>query len=468
MPMTLQSTHAPMRRLIPLVLAAFLAGLAAPTVEAVTRQRKGGLKQMMALGVKYFKRKRYISAFKVWKRVADALVKKRLYENPKKVPVVAKLHYLAGYALFKAKKYQFATRYWRRTLSLQENHPKALRGLKKLAKAGLIDAEEVSPDPSFPPDRVRKPADSDKPDDDKPDEDKPDDGGDEPGDEGKPPPVEEEPVNALAGIDVSPDRGKARAAWDEGKRMLQFGQAKVAISKFQEAFKFGQDKYEVDYQLGHAFLKDERAENAIYHFEQALESNQEDPRELHLGMGMAYSLQGDVNKEIASYERILQIDPDYGEAHFMLALAYDKVDNSPKVLEHAQKAIRIDPEYKEKLKPRIKDSNVSKKIGRIVSNVLKDSKYERLTDEKIEEYAEEIGRILGEENLNTEEFMGQGGGRRKLRSVLQDVRDGKDMKNALNEHIPKEHQKNIKKAFVKNKKLRSLASQLKNKYKKGR
>lgn len=465
MSMTLQSSHAPMRRLIPLVLGAFLAGLAAPTVQAVTRRRRGGLKEMMTLGVRYFKRKRYISAFKVWKRVTDVLVKKNLHEDPSKLPVVAKLHYMAGYALFKAKKYQFATRYWRRTLSLQDNHPKALRGLRKLAKAGLIDAEEVSPDPGFPPGRVQRTIaepEGDEPGDTEGTETETETGGTG---EAKDPAPEEKPVNALAGIEVTPDRGKARAAWDEGKRMLQFGQAKVAISKFQEAYRWGQDKYEVDYQLGHAFLKDERSENAIYHFEQALQSNQEDPRELHLGMGMAYSLQGDVNKEIASYERILQIDPDYGEAHFMLALAYDKVDNSPKVLEHAQKAIRIDPEYKEKLKPRIKDSNVSKKIGLIVSNVLKDSKYERLTDEKIEEYAEEIGRILGEENLNTEEFMGHGGGRRKIRSVLQDVQQGKDMKDALNDNIPKEHQKDIKRAFIKNKKLRGLAKQLKDKYK---
>ena len=30
-----------------------------------------------------------------------------------------------------------------------------------------------------------------------------------------------------------------------------------------------------------------------------------------------------MNKEIASYQRVLQLDADYGEAHFMLALAFD-------------------------------------------------------------------------------------------------------------------------------------------------
>ena len=148
----------------------------------------------------------------------------------------------------------------------------------------------------------------------------------------------------------------------------------------------------------------------------------------------------------------------------MLALAYDKVDNSPKVLEHAQKAIRIDPDYKEKLKPRIKDSNVSKKIGGIVTRVLEDSKYERLTDEKIEEYAEEIGRILGEENLNTEEF-GEREAKDKVRNILTDVRSGKDIKDAAREHIPSKHRGKFIRVMRKNKRVKKIVEEAKESFK---
>ena len=446
------------RPLIGALFLAVLVGSLASEATAVSSSRRSGLKEQVQLGVQYFKRKDYGQAYQIWRRVDDKLIEKELYERDDKRPTVAKIHYLIGFALFKAKKYQGAARYWRQTLSLVPNYPKALKGLRLLAKAGKIDADEVAPDPDFPPRKgggstgevpipTEKPAPTTPP---------------EPTAE----PVPEGPRDILENVTQTPDKEKMRAAWEEAKRMLQFGQAKDAILKLKEAYQFGQKRADVDYQLGHAYLTNEQPEFAVLHFKKALENPAEDKKEVYLAMGKAHGLGNDVQKEIANYERVLQLDADYGEAHFMLALAYDKVDNSPKVLEHAQKAIRIDPEYKEKLKPRIKDSNVSKKIGKIVSNVLRDSKYERLTDEKIEEYAEEIGRILGEENLNTDEFMG-GDSKTRIKGVLTDIQSGKSAKDALNSHVPKGSQAKFLQTFKKSPKLQELANEIKDKYKEG-
>jgi tetratricopeptide (TPR) repeat protein len=402
----------------------------------------------MKAGSKYFKQKKYPSAYKVWRKVGDKLVEKKLYKNPKKVALVAKLRYLIGFALFKAKKYSRAARYWRQTLSLVPTHKKALRGLRLLAKGGKISPREVSPDPDFPVARKAVVAPI------------------------KPPPVDPvgappkpipEPIvdslDILEGVLVKVDRKKAKEAWEDGNNALSFGPYSKAASFYRDAYRYGYDKSQVDYQLGKAFLKDEKPDKAVFHFQRVLKS-EEGNREFHLALGKAYGLLDDVPKEIASYQRGIQIDDNYGEAHFMLALAYDKVKNSPKVLEHAQKAIRIDPEFKEKLKPRIKDSNVSKEIGKIVTNVLRDSKFERLTDEKIEEYAEEIGRILGEENLNTNDFQG-GGAKDKVRGVLADIRDGKSKRDAVKAHFSSKERTQFLKAYRKSPKFKQILKDIK-------
>ena len=202
------------------------------------------------------------------------------------------------------------------------------------------------------------------------------------------------------GLDLLADvvvRGDAAspAVLAAARDALEAGRAEQAIAAWRLAYAMGHPRPEVDWGLAQACLVDERPASGILHAERALESDHLNHREIHLALGKLEALRGDVSREIAHYERVLQMDQDWGEAHFLLALAYDKVDNSPKVLEHAQKAIRIDPEYKAKLKPRIKDSNVSRKIGRLVSHVLRDQKYERLTDEQIEAYARDMAQMLG-------------------------------------------------------------------------
>lgn len=417
------------------------AAVSQAKLEKIIRSKPNHIKARWLLGRLYFKKKRYIDAAKTWIPVT------------KRRPKLVKVKYLTGLALYKAKRHDLAARYWQSALCADPGHGQSRDGLVLLARKGVIEQQEIGPGRSC---RRAKP---------KPDpvpEPGPVETG--PADPAPPEPGPSPSMNPdmLAAIQVQKNGAKATEAWEQGKRMRKLGKREQAIEHFKEAFRYGHDKMDVDYYLGKTLLENEQVKPALFHLERAMAVNGED-QEIHLNIGKAHSLDGDTEKEIASYQRALQLDPEYGEAHFMLALAYDKVDNSPKVLEHAQKAIRIDPEYKEKLKPRIKDSNVSKKIGTIVTRVLEDSKYERLTDEKIEEYAEEIGRILGEENLNADEFMGgQGGGnaRDQMRGVLTDIREGRG-KDAL-KRIPAKNRGKFLTIIKKNKgKFKGLEGKIK-------
>jgi tetratricopeptide (TPR) repeat protein len=180
--------------------------------------------------------------------------------------------------------------------------------------------------------------------------------------------------------------------------LLHVGAAKRALQSLRKDVPRGVPQLQRATLLARTYLALERPDKAETAIRGALKKNSEDPA-LYVLAGKIYSLQEDPQREIAALSRATELNPDLGEAHFLLALAYDKVSNSPKMLEHAQKAIRIDPDFKRKLKPRVKDSNLSREIGKIVTKVLEDSRYERLTDEQIDEYAQEIGEILGEDDF---------------------------------------------------------------------
>lgn len=435
---------------------------------------KNGLGKHIARGKQLFKAKRYVDAAKIWKKVGDLLHKNDRHKVPKIRKTMAGLRFMVARALMQAKRYQAATKYLRQTLSLQPDHKNARLLLGRLERANKIGPEEVGPYPNYPEagDYVTSPSEPSL--DEFPSSSGPKPkGGHTLVPPGNPPEVKiqgdapakpedpEKALNLYYGVERKKrDKFDARNAYTEAFRYLGMGgesQLEKARMKAKEAYELGHSEYQLQLLAGQIQLKDENAPAALYHFQKALEDESQDHGLTYTWIGKAHGLQGEVSKEIDSYEKALQIaeqlDRDDGEAHFMLALAYDKVDNSPRVLEHAQKAIRIDPEYKEKLKPRIKDSNVSKKIGDIVSNVLKDSKFDRLTDEKIEEYADEIGRILGEENLNTDDLMGPNS-RGKIKDALKGSNgDKRKFLNTLRKEIPKENQVKFLKEMKANKDL---------------
>ena len=218
----------------------------------------------------------------------------------------------------------------------------------------------------------------------------------------KPAALRERPLprgtNQLTG--VTPSRIKqvpeAHAWHEKALAALESGSLVQVVVAVRKAYQAGLSQSESDRILGLALLKAENHADGLLHMRRALEAPEERRPANFRALGQLHVLSGDPARAIRAFESALELDPDDGDTHLLLAVTYDTVGHSPKVLEHAQKAIRIDPEYKEKLKPFIRNSNVSKRIGCVVSSVLKDSKDHRLTDRAIERYAEELGRILGE------------------------------------------------------------------------
>ena len=196
--------------------------------------------------------------------------------------------------------------------------------------------------------------------------------------------------------------------------------------------------------LGNCFLKEaEEPDKAIKYFQDYKQKYGEDARVL-FAMGSAYGLSGQFQKQIDCFERSLQFEPDDPETHFQLALAYDKVDKPNKTVEHAQRAVQLDAGFKKRLQPLIKNSKVARRIGNIITDVLRETETSQLSDEQIDEYARRVGEILGEENINPEgnkgdyrsrfkKFMGSGQNRDNLRKMMSGDGTADDLKKMAND-----------------------------------
>lgn len=228
----------------------------------------------------------------------------------------------------------------------------------------------------------------------------------------------EEAAGDSSGSGHAVDKERGEADFNEGLSMYYSAEYEKALAKFASALKNEVREPECHYYLGECKLKDaDDIDGAIQSYEKCLSMRADDPKSF-MGLAFAYGLKGEVTRQIEYFEKVLAQDSNSGEAHFQLALAYDKVDNSRKTFEHAQKAIKLDPGYKKKLQPLIKNSNVARKIGKIITDVLEDTEDSQLTDEQIERYAAQIGKILGEDNLRADLTSDEG--KQKIRNLVGD------------------------------------------------
>jgi tetratricopeptide (TPR) repeat protein len=98
--------------------------------------------------------------------------------------------------------------------------------------------------------------------------------------------------------------------------------------------------------LGIALLKTGNVDEAMVHYQMALEINP-DFAEAHNNLGNFLFQKGSVDEAIVHYQKALEINPDYAEAHYNLGYALLKMGNVDEAIAHLQKALQINPDYAE-------------------------------------------------------------------------------------------------------------------------
>jgi protein O-mannosyl-transferase len=96
--------------------------------------------------------------------------------------------------------------------------------------------------------------------------------------------------------------------------------------------------------LGVALTKCGRFEEAIVHYQKALELKRDNP-ETHNNFGVTLADCGQLDEAIAHYRKSLEIKPDYAQAHNNLGAALAKNGRVDEAMAEYQKALELKPEF---------------------------------------------------------------------------------------------------------------------------
>ncbi|HBZ69865.1 MAG TPA: hypothetical protein DEP35_09075 [Deltaproteobacteria bacterium] len=98
------------------------------------------------------------------------------------------------------------------------------------------------------------------------------------------------------------------------------------------------------YNLGNAFLSQERPKEAIESYRRAIEISPPHPEAL-IGIGSALLLEGKLEDAVTTYRQALRVDPNLPEAHHALAVALHRAGKLDEALMQYQKAIDLKPDF---------------------------------------------------------------------------------------------------------------------------
>lgn len=141
----------------------------------------------------------------------------------------------------------------------------------------------------------------------------------------------------------------------EAARLVESGREKYAaldymgaVSDFNEALDYTDDKKEIFRDLGIAYMELEKYDNAIEAFINSLHAGNgflsEVDYDINLYLGNAYFLKGDFEKAIEVYDAILTMKPKLTEIYYERAIAYLNLGKSEEAYEDFSKVTAADPD----------------------------------------------------------------------------------------------------------------------------
>jgi tetratricopeptide (TPR) repeat protein len=129
-----------------------------------------------------------------------------------------------------------------------------------------------------------------------------------------------------------------------GIALLKTGNVDEAMVHYQMALEINPDFAEAHNNLGNFLFQKGSVDEAMVHYQMALEINP-DYAEAHYNLGYALLKMGNVDEAIAHLQKALQINPDYAEAHNNLGYALIQKGSVDEATAHFQKALQINPDY---------------------------------------------------------------------------------------------------------------------------
>jgi protein O-mannosyl-transferase len=132
------------------------------------------------------------------------------------------------------------------------------------------------------------------------------------------------------------------AQYSLGNTLLQKGRVDEAIAHFQIALQIKPDNAETHYKLGNALAQKGKEDEAILHYQRALQIDP-DFVPAHVNFGGLLLQRGKVDEAIAHFQKALEIKPDLAPAHDNLGNALLQKGRASEAITHFQKALQINP-----------------------------------------------------------------------------------------------------------------------------
>lgn len=116
-----------------------------------------------------------------------------------------------------------------------------------------------------------------------------------------------------------------------------------SVSLFQHALDVTDDQsFLVHYNLGNMLLERGRVDEAVRHFEKALDIAPNDSRPHH-NLGVILDGRGQTDEALAHYQAAVRIDPRDSRAQINLGIALQRSGETTQAMSHYQLALRFDP-----------------------------------------------------------------------------------------------------------------------------
>ena len=131
-----------------------------------------------------------------------------------------------------------------------------------------------------------------------------------------------------------------------GDALYKAGHVQEAIEHYEQALQINPELAEAHYNLGNVLSQTGRTEEAIWHYKQALRIKPH-YAEAQNNWGNVLQHMGKLADAIAHYEQALRIEPGLAGAHDNLGNALYQIGKMPEAIDHYEQALRINPNLAE-------------------------------------------------------------------------------------------------------------------------
>jgi len=132
---------------------------------------------------------------------------------------------------------------------------------------------------------------------------------------------------------------------DLGLVLLNREQVDEALKHFQKALEINPNYVEAHSNLGLALFQKGQVQEAVAQYQKALEIN---PNSFvgHANLGNAFFKKGQLDEAVAEYEKASEIDPNYFVVHYNLGLAFFRKGQLNEAIAQFQETLRSKPDFR--------------------------------------------------------------------------------------------------------------------------